>query len=121
MDATNDFQLDADNATAFAGRLNVTGIGTSFQLQGGPWSGALILSIVFDRTGTGLSRVLVNGVSVGSGAYVTRLDSGQSLAVMTNRSRNAFIDGAAGEVIVTGSVSNTSDYVGYLLQKWGII
>jgi len=119
-DAANDFQIDANNAAQFDGRLNATGIGTTTALTGGPFSGALTLSAVFDRTGAGEARVFIAGVSRGTMAYSTAIDPVVGLAVMTNRSRNAWVDGALAETIVTGDVSNRAAYHAYLSGKWGI-
>jgi len=117
--AARDFQLDAGGATAFDGRLNVRSIGDTLFLQGGPYSGILVVSLVFDRTGTGTSQVIVNGNPAGTGAYTTALDQAASLGIMTNRNQNAYVDGAVGEVIVTGTLAETAGYHAYLAQKWG--
>jgi hypothetical protein len=117
--ATRDFQLDAASDTAFNGRLNVRNIGDTVTLSGGPYTGLRVLSIVFERTGAGTSRVLLNGVQIGSGAYSTALDPAPGLVVMANRSQNAFVDGAVGEVIVTGNLNATSQHVAHLMGKWG--
>jgi hypothetical protein len=39
---------------------------------------------------------------------------------MTNRNQNAYVDGAVGEVIVTGNLAATTDHITYLAAKWGI-
>jgi hypothetical protein len=117
--ATRDFQLDAGSDTAFNGRLNVRNIGDTLALSGGPYTGLRVFSLIFDRTGAGTSRVLVNGVQIGSGAYSTALDPAPGFVVMANRSQNAFVDGAVGEVIVTGNLNATSQHVAHLLDKWG--
>jgi hypothetical protein len=121
MDAARDFQIDAASATQFSGRLNATGIGDTVALSGGPFTGTLLLSVVFDRTGAGTSQVWINGALAGSGAYATALDSAQMLLIMANRSQNAFVDGAVGEVVVTGDVTNRAQYEAYLAAKWGIV
>lgn len=118
--AARDFQVEANSATAFTGRMNVRTIGDSYNLTGGPWSGLRIVSVVFDRTGAGSSRILVNGTLAGTGAYTTGLDSAATLAIMTNRNQNAYVDGAVGEVIVTGNLAATTDHITYLAAKWGI-
>jgi hypothetical protein len=119
--STRDFQLEANSATSFAGRMNTRNIGDSYNLAGGPWSGLRIVSVVFDRTGTGTARVLINGTQVGTGVYSTALDSAVTLAIMTNRNQNAYVDGAVGEVIVTQTVGATADHVAYLAAKWGVV
>lgn len=120
LDATNDMQIDANDETAFNGRLNVTGIGDVVDLTGGPFSGALILSAVFDRTGAGTATVFISDVLRGSATYSTPLDAATALHVMTNRSRNSEVTGAVCELVITGDVSNRTDYHTYLAQKWGI-
>lgn len=119
VEATNDFQLDSNNATQFDGRLNVTGIGNSVALTGGPFSGPVILSIVFDLTG-GTANVFVGNTLRGSAPYTTAIDTGAMLHLMTNRSRNAFANGAVAELVVTGNITNRSDHHSYLANKWGI-
>ena len=118
--AAADFQLDANSSSQFAGRMNVSGIGTSYALQGGPYSGVVLVSIVFDRTGAGSTEVFVNGVAAGSGGYTVPLDAAQTLGLMTNRSQNAFFDGAVAEVVVTGAIDLSNAYRDYLVEKWGI-
>jgi hypothetical protein len=117
--ATRDFQLDAASDTAFNGRLATRNIGDIISLTGGPYSGFRVFSIILDRTGTGTARVLVNGVQVGSGAYSTAVDPAPGLVLMSNRTQNAFVDGALGEFVVTGNLGATSQYVAYLVGKWG--
>jgi hypothetical protein len=118
--AAADFQVDANSATQFDGRMNVSGIGASVALTGGPFSGARILSVVFDRTGSGTFRVFVDGVERGTSAYTASLDATQVLYLMSNRSQNAYVDGAVGEVIVTRTVTNRALYHAYLSARWGI-
>jgi len=121
LEATNDMQIDALSATQFDGRLNLAGVGTSVNLSGGPFSGPLILSAIFDRTGTGTAEVFISNVSRGSTAYTTALDADAFLHVMTNRSKNASIDGAVGELVLTEDVTNRSTHHTYLANKWGIV
>jgi hypothetical protein len=118
--AVRDFQLEANSATVFAGRMNVRSIGESYNLAGGPWSGLRLVSVVFDRTGAGTMRVLIGGIQVGTAAYSTALDSAATLALMTNRNQNAYVDGAVCEVVVTGNLAATADHSAYLAAKWGI-
>ncbi|MCU0906549.1 MAG: hypothetical protein MUF73_03695 [Rhodobacteraceae bacterium] len=121
MDApAADFQLDSNNAGQFDGRMNVAGIGGSVSWTGGPFSGVRIISVILDRTGSATYRVFVDGVERAVSAYTAPLDTTQILHLMTNRSQNAFVDGAVGEVIVTGSISNRALYHTYLAQRWGI-
>jgi hypothetical protein len=118
---SRDFQLDANNATQFDGRLNVTGIGDTVALGGGPFNGTRLVSILFDRTGTGLATVYVDGVLRATTPYTTALDSVQVLQLMANRNQNAFVDGAAAEVIVTGGIANRLSYQAYLNGRWGVL
>ena len=120
VNATNDFQIDSNNDTQFDGRLNLTGIGTSASLSGGPFLGGLILSIIFDRTGAAQADVFISNTLRASTAYTTSLDASSALYLMSNRSKNAFTPGAVAELIVTGDVSNRSTIHSYLATKWGV-
>ena len=120
VNATNDFQLDSISTSQFDGRLNVSGIGNSVYLSGGPFSGAVIVSIVFDRTGASTAEVFFSNVLRASTAYTTALDSTVDLRLMANRGGNVLNDGAVAEVIVTGDVSNRADHHAYLANKWGL-
>ena len=121
LEATNDMQLDAASNTQFDGRLNTAGIGAPVTLAGGPFSGPLIISILFDFTGAGTVEVYVNGVLRASTDYTTALDTVTTLHLMTNRSRNASSDGAVCELVITEDVTNRADHHGYLSGKWGIL
>ena len=121
VEATNDFQVDANSNTTFDGRLNLTGVGSSILLSGGPFSGAFILSVIFDRTGAATAEVFIGNVSRAATSYSVPLDTTAALHIMTNRSENAWVDGAVGEVIVTGNVSNRADHHAYLATKWGLV
>jgi hypothetical protein len=120
VEAANDFQIDANNATQFNGRLNAAGIGTPVNLSGGPFSGGLIVSLVFDRTGTASAEVFFANTSRGTMGYGTSIDAAAALHVMTNRSQNAAVNGAVAEVIISGSVANRAQYHAYLAAKWGL-
>lgn len=119
-DAANDFQIDAASDTAFDGRVNAAGIGSSVSFSGGPYSGAILMSVVFDLTGDSTIEAFASGVSRGAAPYTTAIDTTVALSLMTNRSRNAWIDGAIAEFIITESVSNRSAYHDYLSNKWGV-
>lgn len=119
LEATNDFQIDANDDAAFDGRLNATGIGPGTSLTGGPFSGAMSVSILFDFDAS-TSSVLVNGQTRGTMAYTTTIDISAALHVMTNRSKNASINGFVGELLMTGDLSSQGDYLAYLTQKWGL-
>lgn len=121
VEATNDFQIDANNAAQFDGRLNAAGIGSATTLSGGPFLGGLILSAVFDRTGTGQAEVFITNVSRASMGYSAAIDSAVALHLMTNRSKNAWVNGAVAELIVTGDVGNRVDHHQYLAAKWGLV
>ena len=120
LDATNDMQIDAASATQFDGRFNAAGIGSSFGLSGGPFSGPVILSVVFDQTGSGTAEVFIGNVSRGVTSYTTALDAAMSLYVMSNRSTNAEVDGAVCELAITGTTGNRAAYHAYLANKWGV-
>ena len=119
IDATRDFQLDAASDTAFNGRLNLSGVGTTISLSGGPFAGPLILSILFDL-GAGQAEIFVGGVSRGVTDYTTALDTAQTLRIFTNRSANSWVDGAVAEVVVSSTLGLRQDYHTYLATKWGL-
>lgn len=121
VEAMNDFQIDANNAAAFDGRFNATGIGTTVGLAGGPFAGPVVLSVICDLTGAGEIEILIDNVSVGTAAYTAAIDAATTLHVMTNRSRNAWIDGAVAEIAISGDVANRGAYHGYLAEKWGLV
>lgn len=120
IEATNDFQIDANNGVQFDGRLNAAGSGTPVNLSGGPFSGALILSAVFDYTGAGTAEVFIANTSRGTTGYAAAIDASAALHLMTNRTKNAWLDGAVAELIVTGDISSRADHHGYLAGKWGL-
>ena len=120
VDATNDFQIDAEDGATFNGRLNAAGIGSSVSFSGGPFSGPVILSAVFDRTGNSTAEIYVNDELRGQTGYTTAIDPSVVMTLMTNRSQNANINGAVAELVVTGDVSNRALYQSYLADKWGL-
>ncbi|MEL7114024.1 MAG: Ig-like domain-containing protein [Pseudomonadota bacterium] len=120
VDATNDFQIDSNNAAQFDGRFNTAGIGTTVGLTGGPFSGPMIVSVICDLTGAGEVEIFINDVSRGVASYTTAIDAAADLHVMTNRSRNAWVNGAVAELVITGDIANRSSYHGYLAAKWGL-
>ena len=120
VEATNDFQLDAASNTQFDGRLNAAGIGSTTPLTGGPFVGGIILSLVFDKSGASEARVFFANTSRASMGYSTPIDSTAALHLMTNRSKNAWIDGAVAELVITEDVTNRGDYHAYLASKWGL-
>lgn len=120
LNAANDMQIDAGSDTQFDGRMSVTGIGSSINLTGGPFAGPVILSVVFDRTGAATAEVYLGNTLRGSMAYTAALDATQALHLMTNRSRNADINGAVCELVVTSDITNRSAHHDYLAAKWGI-
>lgn len=121
LEATNDMQLDAASDTQFDGRLNSAGIGAPVTLTGGPFGGAVIVSLGFDFTGAGTVEIFVDGVLRGSTDYSTALDTVTTLHLMTNRARNAAFEGAVCELVITEDVSNRADYHDYLSDKWGFV
>lgn len=120
VDAANDFQLDAFSDTQFDGQLNVTGIGSSTLLSGGPFSGGLIFSVIFDQTNPATAEVFVSGTSRAVMTYTTPLDTNVALNLMANRALNARLDGAIAEFAVTSTLGNRAEYHAYLASKWGL-
>ncbi len=120
VDANNDFQVDANSASQFDGRLNPTGIGSAVALSGGPFAGPQILSIILDQTGAANIEVFLGNVMRGGATYTAPLDANAVLHVMCNRSKNAWVTGSVAEVIITGDISNRVQYHNYLSAKWGV-
>lgn len=120
VDATNDFQIDANSDTQFDGRINTAGIGAATNLAGGPYGGVMVLSVICDFTGAGQIEVFINDVSRGATAYTTPLDTAQTLNIMTNRAQNAWVNGAVLELVVSANPNTRSDYHAYLSSKWGL-
>ena len=120
VDAANDFQIDAASSAQFDGRISAAGIGTGVSLTGGPFAGPMILSVVCDLSGAGQLEIFVDGISRGVMAYTAAIDSVADLHLMTNRATNASVNGAVGELLITGSVANRSLYHSYLSEKWGL-
>lgn len=120
VETANDFQIDANNAVQFDGRLNLVGTGSPVSLTGGPFSGALIVSAVFDRTGAAQAEVFIGGLSRGATGYAVPIDAAAALHLMTNRSINAWADGAVAELVITGDPSNRAPHHAYLAAKWGL-
>ena len=88
--------------------------------SGRPFSGPVILSAIFDQTGTASIEVFVGGVSRAVTGYsAAALDSSAALHLMSNRTQNAFADGAVGELILTGTLGNRQAYHDYFAAKWG--
>lgn len=117
--AVNDVQFDAAAASSFIGRLNITGAGTSVTLSGGALSGPVLVQILFDAA-AGTAEVWVDGVLAASTGYSQPLDVAQTLKLMTNRSGNAEIDGAVGELILSTDPGARAAYHTYLATKWGL-
>ncbi len=118
--ASDDFQIDSDNVSQFDGRLNPAGIGSAVSFTGGPFSGALILSAVFDRTGAGQAEVFISDTTRATMGYTAPIATSAALHLMTNRSQNAWVDGAVAELVITSSTANRESYHTYLSDKWGL-
>ncbi len=56
----------------------------------------------------------------GSTGYTAPLDQSAAQHIMSNRSKNAWVNGAVAEVIVTSDTTNRADYYFYLSIKWGV-
>lgn len=118
--AGNDVQIDAGSDTQFDGRVNATGIGTTTGLTGGPFSGVMLLSAIFDRSGAAEVEIFIDNVSRATMAYTAPLDTAQAMHVMTNRTQNVSVNGAVAELVVTGNLSNRAIIHAYLASKWGL-
>ena len=118
MDASsNDWQLETNNASQFNGKLNVSNIGSSDTLTGGPFTGPDIWSLVFDFD-SGTKKVYTNGIERSSGTYTAKINASQSLRVFINRGVNNWIYGLFGEMVVYEDGSQVSNVESYLTDKW---
>lgn len=122
VDGTNDFQIDANSASAFQGRLNVAGLGATTTLSGGPFAGGMILSAVFDVSGTGTATIWIGDTERASMPLSQPISPSVVMRIMTNRSANTFLDGAVAELIVSGAAdaSSRAAHHAYLSSKWGL-
>jgi hypothetical protein len=93
--AVRDFQLEANSASAPSRAHERAQHRRVLQPDGRTVVGALG-SCRSSSTGraAGTMRVLIGGTQVGSATYSTALDSAATLALMTNRNQNAYVDGA---------------------------
>lgn len=119
--AANDFQIDAGSDTQFNGRLYTTGIGLlETPFSGGPFVGAILMSAIFDQSGSATAEIYIANTLRATMAYSTAVDTNAALHVMTNRARNTWVDGAVAELVVSGDVTNRAQYHAYLTNKWGL-
>jgi hypothetical protein len=120
VDAEADFQIDANHPSQFDGRLNPGLIGSGTTLSGGPFSGPVIVSAVFDQSGSGEAEIYVSDGLRATMTYLTQISPSVTFLAMTNRSKNSWVSGSVGEIIVTEDVGNRSDHHAYLSTKWGL-
>lgn len=120
VDANQDFQIDANNSGQFDGRLNPGLIGSGTDLSGGPFSGPVIVSAVFDMSGSGEAEIYVSNGLRATMTYLAPIDPSVAFLVMTNRSKNSWVSGSVGEILVTGDVTNRADHHAFLSTKWGL-
>ena len=120
FDSASDFQLSARDASVFLGQLALTGVGTSFDLSGGPYSGPVIISVLFNLADSGTASVFVNDALVGSGPITAAASTTGTIRLFTNRPRTAFVTGTFGELILSENTNNRLAVHGYLASKWGI-
>ena len=123
MNATPDFdfQLDANNTSQFNGRINVSGIGLSVALTGGPFMDESIYNVVFDYD-SGFYTAFVNGTKrADNTAYTTKLGTSQNFRIFTNRSISNYIIGKISEIILIENCSDNCRQIveSYLAWKWG--
>lgn len=122
--ATNDYQVQANSATQFDGKvLGGGGITSSGTFNNMPFSGNFIFHLVFDFDGSIYSPFIDNVLEdTGGVSYTTKLDASMELIIFANRGKSIFPNGAFGDVIVTESIdaSTVSDHYNYLKDKYGL-
>ena len=119
-DATNDWQVDSNNATQFDGRTAPTGMGSSYAWTGGPYSSAFLLSILFDFSGETI-ETFVNNVSVGSTSdYTGVISPSLTLRMMTNRSTIQSLNGKWCGTVFTESIANRDKYTEFYSNQFDL-
>jgi hypothetical protein len=133
-DKNNAFwQVEADNASTFTGKLNQDQLGSAdYQFlnpagAGVPFSGNTILAQDLDHS-TNTIRTKMNGSNVGSSTnYITQQGNTIDFTVMANSAGNRQLEGSFGELIVAhfaNGFTGSQDYIlkaeGYLAYKWGV-
>jgi len=124
FDASNDFQFDAGNNSAFYGRIKPDGIGSSgYDMNAVDKVGALgIFSVQLDFNGAGQYTGFYNGTEEGTPvSYTAKLSSTQVFRFLGNRGNNYMLDGAIGEMVIVEDVTTATrqKIEGYLAWKWG--
>ena len=117
-DSVNDFQLKAENAGYFRGRVHST-VG-HVVVSDVDRDGDGIWLVTYDGTGTASMRY--NGTQLGTASFSADLDDVQELLLNTNRAENAEPNTKVGEFIIFDDYSTqlVSDIEDYLSTKWGI-
>lgn len=116
--ASHDFQLQAQSATEFLGRISVSNLGDVVDYTGGPFPGPSVYTIVFDRDGSTVTGY-VDGISRGSGAYTANIGLVQNLLLFKARG-GVVVGGPAGEFLITEDLSRRLEIEQYLANKWGL-
>lgn len=120
--ATYDFQLSANDASQFYGRVQ-TAAASNLSLSGGPFAGPSIFNLNFKRSDSSTLNAYIDGVSKGSNnSYLFALDATQDLKCMENRGGSNKLDGCCGEFIVMNDITDETrqKIEGYLAWKWGL-
>ena len=114
------FNIRANNASQFDGRIELQNLGstTAVNFTGGPYSGLVIVSVVFDNTGSTFT-VYVNGSSVATGNYTGFLGTtGGRLRFGAQNSGGNTMDSAFHTALITTSIDNVSDWTTWLDDRW---
>ena len=122
MDASNDWQFNANNSSQFNGRI-ATSMAGSLNLTGGAFTGARIFGVTFDYD-IGEIEAFVDGISrgVNTGYTGSKLSTSMILRIFNNRAGTQLPFGAFGEVVITGDVTTATriNIENYLSNKWGV-
>ena len=130
MDASsNDWQLNAGNASQFRGNMAFDGqeMGHTSTTPGSNsgLAGFRIFCVDLDFTNDGKYQLIVDGVTLAGTHvrnYTGKLASVVDLHIFANRQTNRFPEGQVAEVVMLNSTSDSDRQKteGYLAHKWGL-
>lgn len=112
----DDIQFGAGNASVFNGQIFGS---ASIALTGGPYSGPVIFSLVYDWDTTTVSAYM-NGVLRGTETYDKKLSATQQILFMANRSGSKMLNGAMGEIIISEACCLREAQEAYLNNEWAV-
>lgn len=120
LDASKDFQFEANNATQFDGQIDCTGASNpDVPLTGGPFPGPSIYNALMRVSGLRI-EAFVDGVLRGSNSLIGGISGSQTLRIFADSGNTQFVDGAVAEVVIvsTATTDVRQKLEGYLAWKW---